>query len=281
VTAVALAFTASLMFGVTDFIAGIASKRLGALTVLFVSQMSTVLLLAAVAPVVGIDVPSGEFLTYALISGVAQIVGISAFWQAMTVGAMGVIAPISATGAVVPVAIGLIGGDRPSSLQAAGIVAAMLGVVLVSYEPRLEVEGERRLAAGVGLALVAAMGVGLLFTTLDAAAARGTLLSAVVINRAVSASILVTTVLLMRRRISVSRTDLRMLVGLGALEISGIFVFSAATTHGLLSVVGVIAALYPVSTILLARIFLRERLALAQRVGAMTALTGVAAIAAG
>lgn len=280
-TAVALAFTASLMFGVTDFIAGIASKRLGALTVLFVSQMSTVLLLAAVAPVVGIDVPSGEFLTYALISGVAQIVGISAFWQAMTVGAMGVIAPISATGAVVPVAIGLIGGDRPSSLQAAGIVAAMLGVVLVSYEPRLEVEGERRLAAGVGLALVAAMGVGLLFTTLDAAAARGTLLSAVVINRAVSASILVTTVLLMRRRISVSRTDLRMLVGLGALEISGIFVFSAATTHGLLSVVGVIAALYPVSTILLARIFLRERLALAQRVGAMTALTGVAAIAAG
>lgn len=279
--AVALAFGASFIFGLTDYVAGLASKRVGALTVLAVSQGATVLALAVAAPIFGISIPSASFLAFALLSGVAQIIGISSFWQAMTVGAMGVVAPISATGAIVPVVIGVIGGDRPSAIQSAGIVAAILGVILVSYEPPRTVEGKRRLSKGVGLALVAALGVGLLFTTLDAAAARGSLFSAIVLNRAVSASVLGCVVLARRHRLEASRRDLVMFASIGLLEITGLFLFAAATTHGLLSLVGVIAALYPVTTIALARILLKERLAVVQRVGAAGAIAGVAAIAGG
>jgi drug/metabolite transporter (DMT)-like permease len=287
--AVGLAFCASLLFGITDFAAGVASRRLGAFIVMLFSQLATILLLAVVAPVAGVSLPSAEFVALAAMSGIAQVIGVAAFWQAMTVGAMGVVAPISATGAAVPVIVGLVGGERPSVLQAVGIGTAMVGVVLVTYERRKAGEatsaeaagGGKRVAKGVGLALIAAVGVGFLFTGLDAAAARGTLLSAVLVNRVASASVLCALALTRLGSLSVSRRDLGLMAGIGVMEICGIFIFAAATTHGLLSVVGVIGALYPVTTIVLARVFLKERLGLTQRVGAGAALAGVAAIAGG
>ena len=92
-------------------------------------------------------------------AGVMGVVGLAAFYRALAVGTMGIVGPISATGAIVPVVYGLARGERPSVLQAVGIVVAVIGVVAASLEPLPEGAG-RKLATGVGLALIAALGFG-------------------------------------------------------------------------------------------------------------------------
>ncbi len=202
---------------------------------------------------------------------------------------MGVVAPISGLAAALPVVVGVAGGERPSGLQITGIVLALVGVALASREANpaaSDRDGERRpaararLAGGVGLALVSAIGFGTFFVFIDRAS-EGDPAWALLTSKVVGLSVIIVLFAALAPSPQPARADLPALAAVGTFDIAGQGLFAVATTEGLLSVVSVLASLYPVTTIVLARIVLGERLRALQRVGAVGALAGVGLITGG
>jgi drug/metabolite transporter (DMT)-like permease len=274
-----LALGASLSWGIGDFLAGRASRRVRLLTVLVVSQAAGLVSIAVVVLARGEGAPAAGRLGYAALAGVAGAAGLAALYRGLAVGSMSVVAPISATAALVPVVAGVVTGERPSAVQAAGIGLALAGVVLASRNAEATGRG-RGFAAGVGLALVAALSFGLLLVALDAAS-EGDALWSTLAMRATSFSVLVAVALAVRARVSPGRSDLPVLVAVGLLDTAGNALFALASTESLLSVAAVLAQVYPVVTVILARVVLKERIARSQQIGVVGALVGVALITAG
>ncbi|MDQ3648205.1 MAG: DMT family transporter [Actinomycetota bacterium] len=277
--AVALGLGSSLAWGIADFLGGLASRRLSVLAVLAVSQVVGLVLLLAVVALRGEGPPAAHHL---LVAGASSIVGVgalAAFYRGLAVGTMAVVAPISSTAAVVPVVAGILGGERPSTLQLAGIVLAMAGVVLAARAQAAE--GARAgLATGAGLALLAALGFGSFFVLIDSAS-EGDVFWALLSNRVVGVAMLVGLAVVLRPSLRLERGDARMLLGVGVFDVGANAAFAVASTQGLVSVVGVCSSLYPVVTVLLARSYLGERVRALQLAGVALALTGVVAIGAG
>ena len=170
----------ALCWGSADFLAGRASRASSVLNVILISQAVALLALAGVLAIDGAAVPHGAFFLYAILAGLAEACGLAAFYSGLALGATGVVAPISATAGVVPMVVGLAGGDPVSALQVLGTVAALLGIAFTG----LEFGGQRGApAAGVGLALVAAGSFGLFFVAMSSASHAGPALWAVCVDR--------------------------------------------------------------------------------------------------
>jgi drug/metabolite transporter (DMT)-like permease len=277
VTAIALALGVSVSWGVGDFLGGLWSRRLPVLAVLAVSEVAG--LAAIVVLVAGRQdpAPGREAFLAAVAAGAAGGIGLAALYRGMAVGAMAVVAPISAASAVIPVVVGVIEGERPSGLQTAGIAAVLSGVALVSREPRGD--GGTRLAAGVGLALLAALGFGSYFVFIDVAS-DDSATWAVLVSRA-TATIGAFAVAFARGDLRLQPADIVAVAPVGLFDVGANALLAVALTKGFVSVVSVVSSLYPVVTIVLARIALRERIGRGQAVGITAALTGVALISAG
>ncbi len=190
---------------------------------------------------------------------------------------MSVVAPIAGVSAAVPVTVGLATGDRPSQLQIVGIVVALTGVTLAAREHQ---EGERRVAAGVGLALLAALGFGGYFVPMHAAG-EADFWWASLIFRATAFSVVAVTALAVRSSVRVSRGDATFVAAVGLGDMLGNALFAASSQHGLVSVTSVLASLYPIVTVVLARIVLSERVDRGQEVGIVATLAGVVLISIG
>jgi drug/metabolite transporter (DMT)-like permease len=279
VLAVALGLASSLAWGVSDFLGGLKSRQLHLLSVLVVSQAMGLLPLIAIVIVRGEPLPGGAEPLWAALGGLAGLVGLASFYRGLAIGAMVVVAPISGLAATIPVAVGIATGERPSALQAGGVVVALAGVALASRERSEDPEGAR-VATGVGLALLSAAGFGFFFVGLDAGS-EDDLWWALVFVRGASLTALVATALAVRPPLTLARADLGALVTIGVLDVTANGLFAAAANEGLVSVVAVLGSLYPVVTILLARMVLHERVQRLQQVGVATVLCGVALIAAG
>jgi len=277
--AVVLGLGSSLCWGIADFMGGLASRRMPVLTVLVVSQVVGLALLLVVVGPRAEGPPEAHHLVVAALSSFAGVGALAAFYRGLAVGTMAVVAPISATAAVVPVVAGVATGERPTGLQLAGIVLAVGGVVLASRE-RVEEGASGGVATGAGLALVAALGFGLFFVLMDSAS-EGDVFWALLVNRVTGVTMLVVLVAVMRPRVRMNRADARLVVGVGAFDVSANASFAVASTEGLVSVVGVCSSLYPVVTVLLARFILDERVRSLQLAGVALALVGVVAIGAG
>ena len=278
--AIALGLAASLSWGVGDFLGGLQSRRMPVVAVVLGSQLAGLSLAVVIVAIRGTGPPGGDFFAYAAASSVGGIVGLTAFYKALSIGAMGVVAPLSSTGAVIPLVVGLATGDTLTTLQAAGIALAIAGVVLASREASDEAKGSASVAKGAGLALVSAIGFGFFFVMI-AHASDADVLWAVCVNRTVSALLLSVALLVTRPKLGLRVRDMRVLALVGVLDIAATWFFAVATTKGLVSVVAVLASLYPIVTVVLARVVLHERLHAIQRVGAAAALAGVALISAG
>jgi drug/metabolite transporter (DMT)-like permease len=276
--ALAISLASALSWGVSDFLGGLTSRRLPVLGVLAVSQPAGLLLIAALIAVIGADPISANKLAIAYLAGVASLGGLAAFYAAMALGTVSVVAPIAALGVVVPVAFGLIQGESPAAIQLAGLIPAVAGVVILSSEenPKHAAVARRSIA----LAILAGLGFGVFFTGLDAAAADrpGWAILAVRVGgvSAVAAALLIS-----RPRLNRVRTALGVLVLIGAFDVTANALFAIASTKGVLPVVAVGGSMYPAFTVALAHAVLGERLARVQWVGVVLALLGVALIAAG
>ena len=190
---------------------------------------------------------------------------------------MGVVAPISSMAAAIPFAVGLARGERPSVLQFAGAAVALVGLALVSHT-RDDVRG--RFAAGVGLALVAAVGFGLYFVLLDVAA-DDSASWAVLVARLASSSLALAAAVTAGVSLGLPRRLVLPVVAVGLCDVGANVLFARATTRGLVSVVSVLTSLYPAVTVALAAFLLRERVGGLQFVGAAAVLAGAALLAAG
>jgi drug/metabolite transporter (DMT)-like permease len=278
-TAVLLALSASFAWGFADFGAGAAARRLPVFVVAAVSQTAGLVFVGAVVLATAHGTPSRSQFAWAAFGGVVGVVGLSFFYRALAVGTMGVIGPITATAAIVPVAYGLGRGERPSALQGIGITLAVIGVVAASLEPMPEGRG-RRLGTGVGFALAAAFAFGWALVGLSRAAPGGVAWATLTMRMA-AAPIAILLALTLQRRSPASSRSWLLLVGVGVTDTVATLLYGAASTKGLLSVVAVLSSLYPIVIIVLARVLLSERIARAQLAGAAVALAGVALISAG
>lgn len=281
--ALTLAFGASVAWGSADFLAGVGCRRVALLTVLLVSQVvGLFLLLPAIPDLIG-SVPSTSHLLLGALAGFFNTVALAAFYRGLAGGTMGIVAPIAATDAFIPVGWGVLTGDHLSPLTFVGIALALMGVVLASRPAHPdEVEPGRKrdsAAVGVALALIAATCFGC-FTIALAGASGGSTLWAVTASRLTSVTMLACTALVMRPGLKIARSDRAPIAAIGALDVGANMLFAVALSSGLLSVIGVLGSFYPVITILLAGFVLHERLAPVQRFGAASALVGAAIIAA-
>ena len=222
--AAVLALLGAGSWGTGDFFGGLASRRAHVLTVLVVSQAIGLVGVATWAIASGDAPPGLADILPAIGAGVAGAAGLAALYRGMAIGAMGIVAPISAVSPVVPLGVDLVRGDSPAALQWAGIGTALAGVVLLAREPGTR-PGRLGLATGVSLALVA--------------------LSAVL---AVSVPLRPPTALLPA------------IAAVGVFDTTANVLVALATTHGSAGIVAVLSALYPLATIVLARAFLSERL---------------------
>jgi drug/metabolite transporter (DMT)-like permease len=242
-----------------------------------VSQAAGFLTIALVVAARGTGPPDARYLGYAVLAGLCGAAGLAALYRGLAVGDMSVVAPISATAAVVPVIAGLVSGERPSALQGLGVALALAGVVLTAHESGTGGGGP---ASGVGLALVAALSFGLVLVALGAAS-EGDALWGTLSMRVTSLSALTVAALLVRPGFALRDGALPALVLIGILDVAGTMLFAVASTKSLLSLAAVLAQLYPVVTVLLARVVLGERISRHQQLGVVAVFAGVVLITAG
>jgi drug/metabolite transporter (DMT)-like permease len=277
VFAFVLALLASISWGVGDFLGGLKSRSLPLLVVLTVSQIAGLLAIIVVVAARGAGPPEPSFVPFALAGGLAVAIGIGAFFRALAVGTMSVVAPISAVGSAVPVLYGVALGERPGPLQMIGIVLAVAGVVLAAREPPRAGEDAARVATGAVLAMVAALGFGS-FLTLMHRASEGDAFWATLVQRIASMAIIGLIALIKRPSFRKIGRDVPALLAIGLLDVSAATLFAVASSQGMVSLISVMASLYPIATVLLAHVVLGERLAMSQRVGAGAAFAGVGLI---
>jgi len=273
-----LALLSSLLWGSADFLGGTVSRRLPALLVVGASQLAGLVAVVVVAVATGeLDAPTG-YLPWAAAAGIAGLIGLVSFYSALAAGTMGVVSPIAALGVVVPVVVGLARGERPAALQMVGIVVAVVGVVLASG-PEL---GGRAGARPLVLATVSAIFFGLTLLFIAEGARTSTVMTLVTM-RVTSVAIVATLLVTLSRRTVVRLTsrDVSLIAVVGIGDAAANLAFGAASTRGLVSVVAVLGSLYPVVTVLLARVVHHERLAMVQNLGVVAALGGVTLIAVG
>ena len=280
--AVALALAASACWGVADFTAGLKTRRLPVTLVLLVVQGVGCLWALAVVVATGEPAPDATSAAASVLAGVAGAAALGALYRALAIGTMGVVAPISATGVALPVVVGVATGDRLSLVVSAGLALAVAGVLLASREHHDDAERASAGRLSILLALAAAGGFGTYFVLADQAA-DASVLWLLLLARLVVVPVLAVLVLAGagRRRSPLRRDDAAALAFAGTLDVGATALFAVATTRGALSIVAVVGALYPVATVLLARIVLHERLEPAQVAGVAAAFAGVALIVAG
>jgi drug/metabolite transporter (DMT)-like permease len=273
----AYALLASLCWGVGDFMGGLKSRLMPALVVMAVSQPFGLVAVAIAVAVRGSG-PPGPEVAWAALAAVFGTLGLVAFYRGMAAGAISVVVPLAAVAAGIPVIWGLAHGDHVSFPQELGFVAALGGGLTTSLERGVT---RPQFAAGTGWALLALLGFGGYFIPLHASATHDWLWPSLIF-RMTSVTLVWSALLLTRQRARGVRPHLLVLAAVGILDTGGNTLFAAASaSHGLVSVVSVLASLYPMVTVLLARFALGERVQRTQDVGVLVTLAGVVLISAG
>ena len=272
-SALALALGASLAWGVADFVGPLWGRTWGALRVMLWAQLGGVAAIAVAVAIRG-EGPHGWQILLAIPAALSGTLGLYAYYRGMAVGAMSVVAPIAGVSAIVPVVFGIATGDSLSAAQLAGVVCAILGVGLASIEHQ---EGTRRVAAGVGLAALAAIGFGFYFPPMHAAGSTD-FWSASLLFRVTAFAVVATAVAVRRPPLRLRPRDLVIVAAVGVGDTIGNVLYAASSSHGLVSLTSVLASLYPIVTVLLAAAVLHEHVAVSQRVGIVLTLTGVVLI---
>jgi drug/metabolite transporter (DMT)-like permease len=306
VTAIVLALLASLGWGSADFLGGLRARHLPLRAVVCGMMAGGLALALLLAAVTGSGYPGNGVLLAGVVAGVSSMVAVSTLYKALAIGSMSIVSPISAAYPVVPVVWGLLQGERPSGLQYAGMALVVAGVVTASYvrgpaagdaagdgaavvplpdvgeglveRLRRDAAAHRpRLLASVALAVVAALASGMVLTALSAAATTDPYWGLIVLRTTGLAGLLV--VVAAHRGLGVPLRRFPALMGIGALDTAATGLFAVATTYGYLSIVSVIASLFPVTVLALARVGLGERVRPHQAAGIAAALSGVALLA--
>jgi drug/metabolite transporter (DMT)-like permease len=270
-----LALASSALWGGSDFLGGLLTRTRASYAVVAGSQAIGLLIIGVVALVTGDWHASLGYLPWAVGAGLCGGVGLVSYYAALASGTMGVVAPIASMGAVVPVVLGVIGGERPSWVQVLGITLALIGVAAASGP---------ELSGGAGRSVLLAALAGASFGGALYFIGRGTEHSAVMTlvgMRVSTVGLFAVAALSLRTVGGLKPRDIGPLAVVGGGDVIANLMFAIATTKGLLSIASALTSFYPVVTVLLARWVLHERLRVIQWSGVGLALGGVALLSLG
>jgi drug/metabolite transporter (DMT)-like permease len=271
--AIALAFVCAVVYGVADYSGGRASRLAPAAYVTVVGQIASLLVVFVAVLIVGTPLPDTHNVIWGVVAGLTGGIALGAFYYALSRGAMTVVAPITAvTSAVIPVVVGLIEGERPSAIAYVGMVAAVAAVALVSGAVGSRHQHARK--STLVFAFVAGVGFAVIFIALDKTTADAGLWP-LVVARLCSISLMLAIAAATRTSLRGHGSVWKLAIFGGVLDMAANLLYIVAVRRGLLSVVVVVVALYPVSTVCLAFGLDRERVTRSQSVGMALAVAAL------
>jgi drug/metabolite transporter (DMT)-like permease len=260
-------------WGTSDFLGGYAARRASAFPLTTVAHGSGMLLITAIALATHAPFPSAHAVKWALVAGAAGGTALAIFYRALAAGKMGLTAPVAAVlGAGIPTAFAIFTAGLPGNLRLLGFLLAGVGIWLISRSS----DGAK--TDGIGMALLAGCGFAIFFMAIKQAG-EGSALWIAVCSRIASITVTGLVVVMTRNFGRIARTPLVMGVVAGVLDISGSVLFVRASQLGRLDTAVVLTSLYPVITVLYARVFLKEELTRWKTVGVVAALAAVPLIA--
>ncbi len=277
--ALSLSLFACLGWGIADFLGGLKSRQLPTITILMTANFFGIGVLGIIVLVRGVAFPGHPDMAWAILAGLVGIVAMLMLYRAMAIGSISIVAPISAAGVIIPVVLGIGMGDPLTRFQLVGIIAAIAGTILAARE-RSKKEDQKRMAKGVDLAIGAAITIGLFFVFMDKASDVDPYWAAFLMRSSYSVFLL-PFILIRRPSLKVKREHYPAIILMGVIDALAAFSFAMATKIGLLSMVSVIGALYPVVTIGLSLVILKERPQKIQAVGIVFAIIGAVLISSG
>lgn len=276
--AIFLGLAAALTYGAADFLGGLMTRRSNEVSVVLVGQtLGTGLLLAALPFFYGSG-PEARWLVWGAAAGVGGGVGVLFLFRGLAIGKMSVVAPVTGVvAASAPVVYGLISGERPSALALGGVGVAFVAITLASLGT-----GDRDDSSDTGLkqAIVAGLCFAAFFIFLDQAGDDSGLWP-LVGGRTTSLAVVGLVALFTRSARMPKGPTLVGVLASGVLDVAANLFYLLATRRGLLSIVAVLTSLYPATTAVLARVFLKERMTVQQLLGVGFAGAGVVLIALG
>jgi len=276
--AILLALCSSLAYGAADFLGGVAARGAHVLRVVIIAAPASLVVELLLWPVLGADFASGA-VAWGAASGVASAAAFALLYRTLAVGPMSVLSPVTAlVSAALPVAVGLLGGERPGGLALGGMTLALAAVVLVSGGS--DPDGLRPGRTALALALGAGAAIALQLICLDQAPDDSGV-APLLVGRAVSSAVVLGAAFVVRAHLGDARPSLPVSAAAGALDSLANLAFLLAVRDGELVVVAVITALYPAATVLLARMLLAERIGPAQLAGLGVAAVAVSLLAVG
>jgi uncharacterized membrane protein len=282
-----LALGSALLYGAADFTGGLASRRAGTLPVVFLSQLSGLLVLALMLPILPHASPSRTDLLWGAGAGLTGGIGVALLYRALAIGTMAVVAPTTAVCAVaIPVLVSVLLGERPEPLAVAGIALGIVSIVLVSRQhvaPPAELPNHasvRGRPTGIGTALASGVAIGFFFLSLAQARAEAGMWP-LLCARLASVTLFGLVAITGRRSLRIAARLTTLAVVCGVIDMLANALYLLAAQQGPLSLVVTLSSLYPASTVLLARVVLGERLNSWQLTGVGCALAAVVLIVTG
>lgn len=278
-----LAILSAVLVGGADFLGGLASRTASALRVAALAQAAGLPLAFLLAFVVDADQVGGTDIAWALGSGVAVACGFAFFYTAMGRGLISVVAPLAAvTGAAVPVFYALVRGERPGTAASTGIAIALVAVMIVSIAPVAPQHAHLAITPDVvGLSLLAGGCFGTFYVAFSLISDEAGLWPVALERTAATATLVVIAFALTRGALVVPSRLARLVLTVGALEVAATVPLLLALQRGPVAIASVLASLYPVTTVLLAALVLRERMSRLQRLGVALALAAAVLVSAG
>lgn len=267
----------AITWGSGDFGGGMLSRRAPLLSVVLVTQAVGIVAALGIAIVLQEPFPLPGDIGFAIAAGLAGMAGISLLYRGLAVGRMGVVAPTTGVlAAVIPVAVGFAFQGVPPPVVIVGIVLALVAVVLVTRAPGAQADHP----SGIVWALGAGISIGI-FNLCIAGLSGTTAFGPLVILRLVQAVLWPLVIVLWRQPWRLPRGIFRWLILIGLLDMGGNAFFILATQTGMLAIAAVLSSLYPVTTVLLAIVVLRERLSRSHVLGVVLTIVAIALIAGG
>jgi drug/metabolite transporter (DMT)-like permease len=276
--ALLLALACSVAYGAADFLGGLAARGAHVLRVVVIAAPASFLVELLLWPAVGASFPTAA-VTWGAASGIASAAAFALLYRTLAIGPMSVLSPITAlVSAALPVAVGLIDGETLSGLAVAGMMLAFVAIVVVSGGTGARVV--RPSSTALILAFGAGAAIAVQLVCLDRAPSDSGI-APLIVGRAVSSAVVLAAAFVLLDRLGDARPSLAASAAAGALDSIANFAFLLAVREGDLAVVAVITALYPAGTVILARMFLAERIGKTQLAGLGLAAVAVSLLAVG
>jgi drug/metabolite transporter (DMT)-like permease len=279
-----LALGSAVLYGAGDFTGGLATRRAGTIPVVFLSQLSGLLMLALLLPLLPRSTPTQADLLWGICAGLSGGIGVALLYRALAIGIMAVVAPTTAVCAVaIPVLVSVFLGERPLPVAAVGILLGVVSIALVSRqqappvsEPFAQGTSPKQ-PTGIGTALVSGVAIGFFFLSLAQTRSEAGMWP-LLMARSVSVILFGLLALATGKSLRIPGRIVTLAVVCGVMDMLANALYLLAAQQGPLSLVVTLSSLYPASTVLLARIILSERLNRWQLTGVGCALAAVVLI---